>query len=360
MPDPPHRAFGVLSSRGAHQFRCFQDEDQARVALQFFRAVAGDKRSQDWCRRNGFAATKASQTVGLNAAGGFLVPEEVSSAVITLRNTVGIARQTCQIFDMTSDVMTVPRFASGATASWTAEATAPADSAMTWNDVGLTAKKLMTLVRTSSELTEDALGLADQLASELAYRLADAEDAAWINGDSTSTYAGITGVINSIANAGSAVSAASGHSSLVLLDSTDLGTAYGSLPNYAYPNAAWIAHPIAFGLVFARLAGDNGGIGRRVVNGVSLPTFWNLPIYLSSKMPSGQTSLSGLTTLLVGDMSQAVALGSRREVTIAVSQGRLFDSDQLYWRGTERLDIVVHDVGSASAVGPVVALLAHS
>jgi len=360
-PWSDRRAYGVLSSRGARKFRCFRNEDEARVALKFYQAIAGDKRAQDWCRRNGLGVAKASsQVTNLNASGGFIVPDEVSDAVITLKNLVGVARQTCQTIDMTSDVTTVPRFASGATASWTAEATAPADSAMQWNDIGLTAKKLMTNVRTSSELTEDALGLADQLSSEIAYRLADGEDAAWINGDSTSTYAGITGVINSIANAGSAISAASGHSSLVSLDSTDLGSVYGSLPSYAYANAAWFCHPVVFGYVFARLAGDNGGIGRRLVNGVTLPTFWNLPIYLSAKMPSGLTSLSGLTTLLVGDMSQAVALGSRREVTIAVSAGRLFDSDQLYWRGTERLDIVVHDVGTASAAGPVCALLGHS
>ena len=103
MPAPDRRAYGVLSSRGAHQFRCFRDENEARVALKFFQAVAGDKRAKDWCRRNGLSVEKAaSQVTNLNASGGFIVPDEVAHAVITLRNTVGIARATCQIFDMTS------------------------------------------------------------------------------------------------------------------------------------------------------------------------------------------------------------------------------------------------------------------
>jgi len=357
------RRYGLLTSKtAARRLRCFKTAAEAHIALKFFQAVAGDEKAGAWCRAEGFSVQKGEVT-NLNTAGGFVVPSELSAAIINLRDTVGIARQTCNVVEMNSDTLNIPRRSSGLSANWTGEAVAITESNMAWDSVGLTTKKLGVLVRSSSELVEDALGLVDQLASELAYELAAGEDAAWLNGDSTSAYAGITGVVNGIndgTHTASAINAAAGHSALTSIDSTDLGTVFGALPSYAFANAAWFAHPIVHGALFCRLAGSNGGIGSRMVNGVVRPTFWNLPIFLSAKMPSATSNLNNAVVCLVGDMSQAVSLGSRREVTIRVSAGRLFDTDQLLWRGTERVDIVANGLGSNSAPGSVIALLGKS
>ena len=56
----------------------------------------------------------------------------------------------------------------------------------------------------------------------------------------------------------------------------------------------------------------------------------------------------------------ALTLAARREVTIDASTERLADIDQRIFRGSERLDIIVNDVGDASVQGPVACLIGTS
>jgi HK97 family phage major capsid protein len=60
--------------------------------------------------------------------------------------------------------------------------------------------------------------------------------------------------------------------------------------------------------------------------------------------------------LLFGDMSKAVAVGSRREIAPATSLHRYLDSDQLAYRITERFDIIPHNLGDATNAGALVGL----
>jgi HK97 family phage major capsid protein len=75
---------------------------------------------------------------------------------------------------------------------------------------------------------------------------------------------------------------------------------------------------------------------------------------ISQKLPS--TSPTGLQAIYYGDLAKAVAYAERRQVVIKRSDERYFDTDQIGLQGTERIDIVCHDVGSASTIGPLVAL----
>ena len=61
--------------------------------------------------------------------------------------------------------------------------------------------------------------------------------------------------------------------------------------------------------------------------------------------------------LAVGDLSLAATLASRRDVTIATALTRYQDLDQIGIRGTERIDIVNHDLGDGSTAGPIVGLV---
>jgi HK97 family phage major capsid protein len=101
------------------------------------------------------------------------------------------------------------RRASGVTAYYVGENASITESQKGWDQITLTAKKLACLTRISTELAEDAaINVADDLAREMAYALATAEDTAGWNGDGSSTYAGITGVKTKfVAGVGSYVSA---------------------------------------------------------------------------------------------------------------------------------------------------------
>jgi HK97 family phage major capsid protein len=68
--------------------------------------------------------------------------------------------------------------------------------------------------------------------------------------------------------------------------------------------------------------------------------------------------------VVLGDIGMAAMLGDRRRTSIAFSDsaGEAFQNDEIWAKGTERVDIVVHDVGNADGTaanrvpGPVVGL----
>jgi len=57
-----------------------------------------------------------------------------------------------------------------------------------------------------------------------------------------------------------------------------------------------------------------------------------------------------------GDFNGGSMLGDRRQLTIATSEHRYFDTDQLAIRATNRLCINVNGDGRASTFGPIVSL----
>ena len=78
--------------------------------------------------------------------------------------------------------------------------------------------------------------------------------------------------------------------------------------------------------------------------------FLGYPVVFSQVMNStltAQTSTNGLCYF--GDLRQAAMFGDRRGLSIAVSNDRYFELDQLAIRGTERYDIAVHETGDASS-----------
>jgi HK97 family phage major capsid protein len=54
-----------------------------------------------------------------------------------------------------------------------------------------------------------------------------------------------------------------------------------------------------------------------------------------------------------GDMSMAATLGDRREIKLKFSTERFADTDQIGVFGTERVDIVCHDLGDNTTAGPI-------
>jgi HK97 family phage major capsid protein len=90
------------------------------------------------------------------------------------------------------------------------------------------------------------------------------------------------------------------------------------------------------------------------------PMFAGYPVEFSQVMPS--TEANTQVCALLGDFTQGAAFGDRQEESIAFSEHatvnseNVFERNEIAIRGTERFDVVVHDVGSSSAAGPIVGL----
>ncbi len=335
-------------------------EERAYRSGMWARAILfNSERAASWCLRNGVDIRNA-QSEGDNSAGGALVPEEFSQAIIDLREQYGIFRRQCRVVPMGTDTMLVPRRKGGITAYYVGEAAQVTESATAWDNVRLTAKKLGALVRLSTEVDEDAIiSFADWIAMEIAYAFANAEDLAGFTGDGTSTYGGIRGITNFLttANAYAGVAnAASGHDTMAEIDAGDLQTCMSKLPQYARPNAKWFCSTVAFDLIFGRLMANAGGNTIRDVEAGYTPMYLGYPIIISQVLPTSTSTINGTPILLFGDLTLGSMMGDRRGVRIRPSDQRYLEFDQLAFMATERFDIINHDLDSTTTAGPIVAL----
>ncbi len=342
-------------------FKGPQAEENAYATGQWVKAaVFGDEDSKQWCRDNGLSVTRA-HSEGVNSAGGVLVPNQMMDSIIDLREEFGVFRKNAKIVPMSSDTLDWPRRVGGLTAYFTPENTAGTESTASWDNVNLVAKKLMVLTRMSTELSEDAVvSVADLLTSEIAYAFASKEDDCGFNGDGTSTYGGIRGITNLLIDAdhtGGKYAAASGHDLFTELDAADITGLIGKLPQYAIGNAKFYCSQFAFATVFERLIATAGGNSISTLGGEVQYRYLGFPIVITQKLSASSSAVNGTIMMLFGDLAKASAMGERRSVTIKRSDERYFDSDQIGLLGTERVDIVNHDLGSTTAAGPIVGLV---
>jgi len=343
-------------------------EDKAYRAGQWAMASLFDsEKAKTYCRDNGIQIQNAAGG-DVNTKGGFLVPEEFNQTIIDLRESYGVARQECNVIPMARDTLTIPRRTGGLTAYFTDEnpGSAITESDLAWDNVSLTARKLATLSRMSSEINEDSIiNFADTLANEIAYAFATKEDDCVFNGDGTSTYGGIVGVRPKIIDGNHTVGAVdvatATHNIFSEIDATDLATLMAALPKYALPTAKWYISQAGYSMVFERLVQAAGGNTINDMSAGATLRYMGYPIVISQSMPAGvATDYDAVAMLLFGDLRMAATLGDRRGTTVAVSNDRYFDTDQIGIRGTERFDANVHDLGDTSTAGPIVALIGSS
>lgn len=335
------------------------EEDAYRFGRWCF-AAYGHGKSADWCKNNGIQLK--AHTEGVNAAGGYLVPDEFSSSLINLREEYGVARKYSHIEPMGSDVKRIPRRATGLTAYWTGEASATTESTAAFDQVNLVAKKLSCITTTSSELQEDSLvNIGDFIAGEIAYQFALKEDAALFVGDGTSTHGGITGLATNlpVAKAGAIASTTNNPGALTL---PNLTSAMQLLPDFANnANTRFYMHRETWYGAFQRLMYAAGGTD--VSQAMAAPQkFLGYEVVFTNSMTAAGTGnwTTGDPIYYFGDMSLVSYFGDRRATSIAFSDSALnaFEQDELVIRGTERVDIVTTNLGSTTAgdVGAMVAL----
>ena len=114
-----------------------------------------------------------------------------------------------------------------------------------------------------------------------------------------------------------------------------------------------------------RLAGEQklaaaagGNRVAEVQHGALEKSFLGYPVVVSQVLP--KTSATNQICALFGNLRLGARLGDRRLTTISMSEHALnaFEQDEVVIRGTERFDIVVHDVGNnAGVAGPIVGLI---
>jgi HK97 family phage major capsid protein len=352
-----------------------ENEEIAYKFFNWFCATGLDARSNlrakaaQYCADNGIETKTVNE--GTNEQGGALVPPEFDPMLIRLIETYGVIRQAARISPMASETKAQPRRTGGVTTYWIGEGQTITPSNPTYDNINLVAKKLVALAVISSEINEDAaINVADELAFEIGYAFALAEDQAAFNGDGTSTYGGITGVCPKLKGlsgtiayiAGLYVATGNLFSEFVL---ADFNGAVALLPTFGDTAAAsWYCHRSFYYGTMQRLELAAGGVTAREISEGDRrgrPMFLGYPVTFTQVMPKADANSQ--VACLLGDASLAITMGDRRKRTLFTDPYSLSNKDQILIRGTERVDLVAHDVGNANSsatsrqAGPMVGLI---
>jgi HK97 family phage major capsid protein len=328
----------------------------------FLGGVMGMKKYADKCTEMGIPLVKA-QNEGTNTQGGVLVPQELDNYIVDLREAYGVFRGEARVAPMTRDTLEFPRRTGGLTASFKAEAEALAESTKTWDSINLVAKKLTALAKMSVEVMEDAIiNLADDLAGEIGYAFAQKEDDCGFNGDTSTTYGGIYGAsprLKAIVGAtttsagGIVIAAGNTYAEVVVGDLLNL---ISVLPQYAEGNAKWYCSRMFHWAVLERLERAAGGVTLGEQRTGSVKTAFGYPVVISQVLNANSGTATSEVFCLFGDLRKSSTFGDRRQTTISISDQAYWANDQVGIKGTERFDIVNHDLGTATVAGPLVGL----
>lgn len=339
-------------------FRGLDAARDAYTAGQWILGVlCGRQDALQWCRDH-IPEENRALAVGEFGTGGALVPDAMRDTIIDLVEQYGVAAAECEIVQMAADVVNWPRVTGGVTLYAIGEADTPTESTPSFDGLGLVARKWGALVKYSSELNESAvISIADFLARKVAEAWAYKLDQCVFLGDGTSTYHGIVGIKNALAD-GSEYTAITGNTAFSTLDMADFESMIGKLATWAERNAKWYISKAGWAASMMRLADAAGGnTVDHVAGGPSVRTFLGYPVVHTQVMNStltAQTSTEGLCYL--GDLRGGVVLGMRRDIRMRTLGELYAASDQIGFTAFVRHDVNVHDVGTSTVAGGIIGL----
>jgi HK97 family phage major capsid protein len=273
-----------------------------------------------------------AQAEGTDAAGGYLVPVEQANVVVErLAPESVVLSAEPRLFTMTSDVLRVPKVATGATVAMTLENAAIPDSNLVFDAADLVARKLAGLVRASNEWLNDAVPngrtvIEQNLLREMAIELDDQ----FFNGNGTAP--NLLGILNwpGVAETPGAAT----------LDDVAAAIA-GVEAAFASPNAIFISPENWSALRLERDAGATGGyVLQPDASAATRPVVFGVPVYITPHVG---------TSIVVADMRH-VAVGVRDRVTVHYDPYRFSEYDQSAIRVTSRWAIAPLHIAAVQVI----------
>lgn len=270
-----------LNEMGASVRKGFESDEGLfrynKWIVDVVRALKGDSESR-------LAIKELHAKTGLGEAsgsiGGYLVPDEFSSAIVKLAREASFLLANATVLNMGSDQLYVPTEASLATAYWpAAEKTAPTKSDPSFGQVSLTARKLGILTNpVGNELLADsAIDISALLTEQFAYAQALELDNQALNG----TGFPCSGVLTAAAGYSVVMTLANFSS----ISADNLSEMISKLSGADVANAKFVFHNLI--THYLRILKDSQNAYIYANPGQGVPgTVWELPAIKSAKAPS--------------------------------------------------------------------------
>jgi HK97 family phage major capsid protein len=277
---------------------------------------------------------------GAGDQGGFLVPEQFTTQLLSLSLEDSIVRPRAFRLPMSSLNLSLPTIVDtthatnvfgGVRAYWTPESGSYTASEPSFGRVTLTAKKLTAYTSAANELLADAaISLEALLMRLFPQALAYFEDDSFINGVGGGQPVGI---IN--ADALITVAKETGQAATTIV-AENIDKMYSRMLPSSRARAVWVAHPDTMPQIVAmsRSVGTGGSAAvMSNLTGSAPATLYGRPLLLSEKCQT----LGTAGDLFFVDFGYYV-IGDRQSLSMAASPHVRFQNDETVWRFTERLD----------------------
>jgi HK97 family phage major capsid protein len=356
----PHHA-GSLRAFTPEHFGTRKDALEAAYrAGQWAKAtIFGDQQAARWCKDYGVNLAKRAMD-GSSPGQAAIVPEEMSSVLISLKQQYGLARQVCTVESMMSDTKTVPLDLDDVTAQFVGAGEAADESAPGFGFIQLAAKRLRARTTIDNDYASDsAINLADHVAEKQARAFAIKEDQCLFLGDGTLTYGGIVGILPKLLVHGY-VTAGTDRDTFTEVTSADLDAVVAASPQIPGAVYRWYASKRGEALMFGRLRAAQGGSKRDMAERVA--KMWDGDdIVMSPVLPAGtgSTDYSGAIMAVYGDLRMGVVFGDRRQMEMMVNPYVLMAEGQTQILSFERIDINVHGCGDSTREAVIWGLKGH-
>jgi HK97 family phage major capsid protein len=289
--------------------------------------------------KTGEVERKAALTGGVDANGGYLVPEEFSNEVVRkMKNIVVVRSAGARVLTIGSDKINVPVVSSEGAGGWmaaTTQGSAYTQSEPTFSEVELTPHKYNRIALVSYEMLEDSfLNVADLLADIFAEDFASAEDKAFIAGTGTGQPEGMDTNANVVSV---------GLGTTFALTAADIFNIVYSLPRKYRNGACWFIHDA----VVAKIRQFEDGSGQYIwtegnlVNGEP-PRLAGYPVYtsdalLKTDVDGGAAGNQPGSNLIFGN-PRYYYIADRQGFRLQRSTERYFDTGQVAFRADKRVD----------------------
>ncbi|WP_119461881.1 phage major capsid protein [Rhodospirillaceae bacterium SYSU D60014] len=269
---------------------------------------------------------KRALSEGTDSAGGYSVPDVLSSRLIDLMRAASVAiRAGARTVPLTSDVNHIAKVLTDPVPGWRAEAGAVAESDPTFTRVTFNPRSLAVLVKASRELLADSLNMEQMLPRIIASAMAVELDRVALFGSGTGSEPGgvttFTG-IQTVAHSAALTSYAP-----LLQARTKLMTA--NMPGVT----AYVMHPEDEGTLAGLTATDNQPL-------MVPPAIRDVPILTSTSVDADFASSSPPpdTEILAG-WWPSLMIGMRQEIRIEVLRERYADTLQYGFLAHLRADV---------------------
>lgn len=339
-------------------------EDAYKAGMWYAAAVFGNANAAKWCTDHGFGIEASlGQNEGINIDGGYAVPEILETQIIRLVEAFGMFRRKARRWPMSSEVHSIPRRTGGLSATHTGEGQSATKGKISLDLVKLVAKKVTALAIMTKELNADnIIRFGDLITMEISLAFATREDADGFNGDGTSVFGGITGVVQTLfdlygvtGGVGLVLGAGNQWSELTL---ANFNKVKGATANYeGQQNEEWYCSKTFKNEVMDNIKYAGGGNTVKDLSDGPGESFLGFPINISNSFP--KTEENSQIPCIFGDLGLSSTFGDRSGMTMEMSGDAsidgvsLFQTGQMAILGTERYDIVNHDVGTADASGAI-------